>query len=256
MRGLIYRELYLARKNYIFGMVSYLMFLLFGVLVRISMLHGNLAKLSEDTYNSVDKSTYYIFTFLPALLLFFALMGEGGVIVSDYKSKWNLYSYTLPVSEKKQAAVKYCIKAAAMFISLLLSIINAAVIGALCGKGLDIRMIKYILVIMFVVTVISCAATPMYVKYRSSNAVTLRIIGVCIALYAIVIVSIIKYMQSFMNNHSDMDPDAVMELFVHDFFESACKFKDMFVAVIPVIIVAAFALGFYFTVRLLKRREK
>lgn len=255
MKGLIYREIYLARKNYFFGFVSYLIVILFGVLARISMLHGNLAKLSEETYNAVDKNTYYAFTLLPALLLFFSLMGEGGVIVSDYKSKWNMFSYTLPVSEKKQAAVKYGIKAAAMVVSLLLSMLNAAVIGELCGKGFDFGVIKYIFAVMLVAVLFSCAATPMYVKYRSSNAGTLRIFGVCAVIYVIIMIFLQRQLQDFVESHSDISEDKAMDLFADRLVDSAEKLRDVIFIVMPIIIIAAFALGFYFTVRFLKRRE-
>lgn len=255
MKGLIYRELYLARKNYIFGAVSYLAFMLFGTLIRMSMDFGNLSKLSAENYSMLDAASYRIFTLLPSALLFFSLMGDGGVTVSDYASKWNVYACTLPVGEKKRAAVKFIIKAAAMAAALVLSIINAAAVCALCGKDLGLDTLRWIFAIMLIACCISCAAVPLLVKYRSSNAAALRITAVCIAAAVAGTIALKNSMNGFLEENASLGEEAASLLFADKLISKAEKARDILFAASPVIIAAAFALGMIFTVRFLKRRE-
>lgn len=256
MKGLIYRELYLARKTYIFGLLSYFVFLLFGVLTRLSILYGNLARLDEESFRSINSASYWIFTLLPAVLIFFTLMGEGGVIVSDYQAKWNTFACTFPVSEKKQAAIKYGIKAVALVLSLIFSVINAAVISTLCDKDFDLGMLKYILMIMTAAVLVSCASTPMLIKYKSSNAVAGRIMGAAVVLSTAAVFYIKKLAADYAGSHSGMEEDELTALMTDKILALAEKIRDIFFIAMPFLLAAAFVLGYFFTVKLLKRREK
>ena len=136
MRGLIYRELYLARKSYIGGLIAVAMFIILGVLIRMSLLYGNLADLEADAYKMVDLVSYIAFSYLPLVLLFIPFAGDGGVSISDYKSKWMLYEYTLPYNEKQLAGVKYIIKIGLMLLAFLLAFGNLLLFGGLSGQGI------------------------------------------------------------------------------------------------------------------------
>lgn len=58
MRGLIYRELYLAKKSYLTGLFVTLAVMAVGILVRLSTLYGNLAKLDEEAFHITDVYTH------------------------------------------------------------------------------------------------------------------------------------------------------------------------------------------------------
>ena len=84
MKGLIYRELYLSKKSYIAGFVTFLMIFLIVLLFRLSTEYGNLASLEGDAFRSVDIITYYESLYVPPAVMFFAMMAEHGIIIADF----------------------------------------------------------------------------------------------------------------------------------------------------------------------------
>ncbi|MBO5266614.1 MAG: hypothetical protein J6B08_04875, partial [Ruminiclostridium sp.] len=62
MKGLIFRELYLGRKNMLVVAAVSFVFGIIGILIRLSMNIGNLALLSEETLTELDLNTYMIFS--------------------------------------------------------------------------------------------------------------------------------------------------------------------------------------------------
>lgn len=255
-KGLIYRELQLSKKTYITSIALFLGFTLLGFLVRLSMSYGNLAKLDADTFKSIDLYSYYVFSLLPAVLILFSCIGDGGVIVSDYRSRWNLFSYTLPVSEKKQAGIKYLIKACSMLLALVLALANAAIIGLISDRGLSFSMVKYILIIMLVAVVLSSITTPMLLKYKSTNAVIFRIVGLFVAAYLIIAMLMMSFINSFRINHPDISGLNFDDVFVDELLEKVNKIKVPFLTAAPFVITAIILISFWLTVRRLKRREK
>lgn len=65
MKGLLFKDLYIGRKNYIINISVALVFIIAGLLIRASMVYGNL----QMYYQSLDATTYYLFSVAPSLLL-------------------------------------------------------------------------------------------------------------------------------------------------------------------------------------------
>lgn len=265
MKGLIYRELYLARKSYIGGFIAVAMFVSLGVLIRVSLLHGNLADLDSETYQMVDLVSYLAFSYLPLVLLFIPFAGDGGVSISDYKSKWMLYEYTLPYNETQLAGVKYIIKLALMLFSFLLAFGNLLLFGGLSGRGIrgnaaqDIEgigvynmewnSIKILLIVMMFVTLISAFATPMLLRYKSTNAVIIRIVIVVVVLFFL----FMGYLASSMSAviASDLTENEILNVL----FERTIQFRDRLAFASPFVMMLALLAGFWLTARQLKKRE-
>lgn len=265
MRGLIYRELYLARKSYIGGLIAVAMFVVLGVLVRMSLLYGNLADLEPDAYKMVDLVSYIAFSYLPLVLLFIPFAGDGGVSISDYKSKWMLYEYTLPYNEKQLAGVKYIIKIGLMMLAFLLAFGNLLLFGGLSGQGIrgnatqDIEgigvynmewnSIKILLIVMMLVTLISAFTTPMLLRYKSTNAVVIRIVIVAVVLYFVFAGYLVSHMTKVIAD------DLPIDQILNELFELIMQLRDKLAIASPFVMILALLAGFWLTVRQLKKRE-
>lgn len=247
MKGLIYRELYLARKTYMVGGIIVVLFVLLGVLIRLSLLYGNLAELEEDAFEFVDIASYYAFSYLPIVLLGIACSSDGGIIISDYRSKWCLYSYTLPMKEQNHAMVKFVIKVGALLLMFLLGIGNLALFAGLSGRNIESGSIQFLWIVIMLVGVISTVVVPMTIRYKSANAVIIRI---AIALLLICMV-LLFWLRSLVAGFINMDTDAMVDLL----FEKMIGFRDILAMLSPVLLLFALLLGYLATVRQLKKRE-
>lgn len=252
MKGMLYRELYLARKTYLVGGVSVILFVLLGVLIRLSLRYGNLADLEEEAFEFVDVASYYAFSYLPLVLLGITCASDGGVILSDYRSKWCLYSYTLPMKESAFATVKFVMKAGFLVLTFLLGMGNLALFAGLSGKAIEGGSIKILLIVLLVVSMISVAATPMTIRYKSANAVIIRIV-------IVVIIAFIGFMFWFKSRFAVIqagnDGTLVADELADLVLEMVIKFRDVLSLYTPVLLLLTFVLGYLATVRQLKKRE-
>ena len=159
-KGLIFRELYLGRKNIILTMLIWLIFVVVGILFRLSMLYGNMAHRPEADLADAEPVLYNIFMYFPILVLMFVNWSLGRNIFSDYNSKWSLFAYTTPVSEYKYVGAKFLIMVLMSFMTFALSLANAAVLCKLNGKHFDGKIIfnvLFIVLIMLIFFLVSCA---------------------------------------------------------------------------------------------------
>ncbi len=248
MKGLIYRELYLARKAYIIGLCSSLLFIFLGVLIRVSMICGNLADLTGEAFENIDMISYYGFSYLPIALLFISFSGDGGVTISDYRSKWSLFSYTLPVGIKGQAGVKYIIKAMFMLGSLLLGFLNILLFAGLSHRSIDINSIKILLIVMMFTTLISSAVTPLTIKYKSSNAVIIRMVIAVIVVYFSFVLWLARWFGQYMGK---IDDDTMIDML----FDMLKKLADNVFKLSPIIMVVAMGIGYICSVRQLEKQK-
>lgn len=247
MKGMIYRELYLARKTYLVGGIAVALFILLGVLIRLSLIYGNLAGLEEDAFEFVDLASYYAFSYLPLVLLGITFSGDGGVAISDYRSRWCLYSYTLPMKEQNQAMVKFVIKVGLLLLTFLLGIGNLALFAGLSGRSIESGSIQLLLIVMMLVGVISAAVTPMTIRYKSANAVIIRIVIAVI----IVWMGLMFRMRFLAAEYSNLNIEDAVDLL----FEKMIEFRDVLAMLAPILLILALVLGYLATVRQLKKRE-
>ena len=171
MRGLIYRELYLARKSYFTGLFVTLAVMVVGILVRLSTIYGNLAKLDGDSFRIMDVYTYPIFMYVPLIAALCTFMADSGVILGDSKCRFRVFAYTLPVSDIQLAAVKYIILIGAAVASTLLGILNAAIICGISGKAVSAGIMKNILIIAAICVFFFSLSIPLLTRFRVKAAV-------------------------------------------------------------------------------------
>jgi len=258
MKGLIYRELYLSKKSYIWGFLDFLIIFVMGMLVRLSVECGNIAKLEtldRDIFTSVDILTYYIFLYLPSAVIFFTMMTEHGIIIADLKSKWNMFSYTLPVSEEKTSLVKYIILVSSMLFGFIFSILNAFIICNISNRNFDSGIVKNILIIMTCLLIIQSLNIPLLIKLKSkakSEIFFMLCFGILIFTVGKVIVeNLIKKLRDDYNASEDETFE-----FINDFLQKIIDFRDKIFLLVPIVIIAVLVVGYFATVKILKGREK
>ena len=101
MKGLLFREFYLGRKYYGLSLLIFFLVAALSILVRLSMLYGNLSLSSEESFLHIDDTAKNILTALPCIVIFITLCTDAGVVFSDFNSGWLRFCSTTPLSEKK-----------------------------------------------------------------------------------------------------------------------------------------------------------
>ncbi len=259
MKGLIYRELYLSKKSYIWGFLDFLIIFVMGILVRLSVECGNIAKLEtidREIFTSVDILTYYIFLYLPTAVIFFTMMTEHGIIIADLKSKWNMFSYTLPVSEKKFSLVKYIILVSSMLFGFIFSILNALIICNISNRNFDSGTVKNILIIMTCLLIIQSLNIPLLIKFKSkAKAEIFFMLCFGVIIFTVGKVLVGNFIKTFRNYMEYMSEDELLE-FMNDFLQKIIDFRDRVFLFVPIVMTGILAVGYFATVKILKGREK
>ncbi|MBO7473434.1 MAG: ABC-2 transporter permease [Ruminococcus sp.] len=164
MKGLIYRELYLIRKTIVITLLVYFIFVAMMSLVCISTYAGNL--------KGVDGviETFYPQAYFYAACIALVGMGYGhnDIIQKDYQSRWQLFSYTLPVSDRKIIASKFIVRGILLLTGLVLAILAEVIIAAAAKMPVSADHIKNILILGAVMT-LCFSEIPLMLRFKNQN---------------------------------------------------------------------------------------
>lgn len=171
MKGLLYKEWKLCKKNILCFFALALVFSVLGFLVFLSMKCGNLRSWAkeETTVNVYAQVFFYV----PYALLLLAAEGCFKSICRDYEAGWMRYSYTLPLSNRKAVGVKYLMSILVLAGAFLYGLINGVVIGAMSGVRFSLGMIGNMAMILLAVAVLEIVcAMPLAMKVKTVKAAT------------------------------------------------------------------------------------
>ncbi|MDD7517066.1 ABC-2 transporter permease [Ruminococcus flavefaciens] len=253
MKGLVYREIYLMRKALGTILIVFFLFLLMLSLFFISTYAGNLAKSEQSDQNlNAFYPMAYIYTGALAILGF---SGANSVIYDDYKSRWRLYSYTLPVDEKKMAFSMLLFRAIMLGAGFLLALFGEVVLGIAAKKGVSVEHIKNLLLIAAFVPV-SYLTIPLALKNKemSKTVITLLLGGavpVGAGIYGLVRF-IIYSMKEAEIRYPGVEDDEALKMVIRPYID---KVMDIAVIAAPFVLVGSLVLSYHLTVRELKRRH-
>lgn len=256
MKGLIYRELYLAKRSYFTGLFVTLAVMIVGILVRLSTIYGNLAKLDGDSFRIMDVYTYNIFMYLPLIAALCTLMSDHGVIIGDSKCRFGVFSYTLPVSDVKLAAVKYVIPIGSAVASVGIGVLNAAIICGISGKSLSAGIMKIILIITAICVFVSSLSIPLLTRFKVktvTDALSLGLMGIVVLIMWLNMDRLREWFGQFTDENGDITDT---ELLMEKVTEKAAMIRDIAAEIAPFVIIISLAAGFAATVMLYKRRVK
>lgn len=251
MRGLIYKELILSKKNFLVMGGMALGFLAIEVMLFLSTYYGNLAKMDDVE----DQRVVFFMLFLLVMsVIFFGIFGDNGVTESDFKTKWYMFGYTLPVSEYKLAAVKIGKIFLGTVAGLILSLLNLVLLCGLSGEKMSKAYVYYMLAVGFGFLLINCITMPMIYRFRKEKTAFL----VLTVLYAVVMSAVMVLMKNFTESFPAKHPEIPEEQMDDAVSEAMLNILKSFIAhwgwTIPMLIAAVTAAGYLFTVRAMKRR--
>ena len=141
VRSQIYREYLLSRKTISLILCIMLIFTCLGWLCFLSMRVGNLAKLLEeigDGAEGVRNNVYLVFLYLPSIFSV-SLLGTS-VGLSDVKSGYRTYAYTLPATPLERTAARYILKLILMLIAMGFAALNVCIISAMADQPVTAKV--------------------------------------------------------------------------------------------------------------------
>lgn len=252
MKGLIFKELYISRKDKIMGILVWLEFLFVSCILLTSARFGNLQKLSPDNAEVIQSKAPILIYALGAVLMI-SLSTLGKTIASDYNCRFGNYIHSLPVSAEKITASRFIVIFFAVAAGFLLSLLSGAIVCAAADMGFKLRFIKYLAVCAGIVFVISCAFVPMYEKYKTTNAVTARITAFLCVIY--VVFAAVIFNEAFDYSAAHPDAEDSLSPILSEFGSSIKRYIDRFDFLLPIIMILLLGLSYFISVRILKRRE-
>ncbi|SEH44838.1 ABC-2 family transporter protein [Ruminococcus flavefaciens] len=254
MKGLIYREFYLMRKNFALTLAVFLGFLFMISLVFISTYAGNLAKGEEN--NQMIASFYpqaYLYTGAMALLGFSA--AQNGVVYDDYKSRWRLYTYTLPVDEKKMASSMLVSRIILLVVSFLFAVVGEVVLGLAAKKGVSLEHIKNLAVMAAIVSV-TFITLPSALRHKEVSKTITTYIAYGIIPFAALVFGIVKFIIYCIKEAEVRYPNLKGEEAIRKVSEPYQeKLVEIAAIAAPFIIVGSLVLCYFRTVKELERRR-
>lgn len=254
MKGLIYRELYLSRKAIILSLLIYVMMMTMMSLVFISTYAGNLAGtgFGAEIMGQIYPTAYLFVSFAAVLGLMY---GHNEIIDKDYKSRWQLYSYTLPVSEKKIAASKFIVRGILIATGLVLAVLSEVILSAAAKKSVNTEHLKNIFLLVMVMSLF-IIETPLILRYKTGMKAGSVLVGVLAPAFAGMGYGIYKFVRFCLKRGRELYPDldadkAIMKVAM----SYVTKWRDTAMYIMPVLCVAALVGCYFWTVRELKRRR-
>ena len=258
LRGLIFRELYLGRKNIILMVLIWIIFVAVGILMRLSMLYGNMANMPEADLADAEPALYNIFTYLPILVLMFANGPFEKNIFSDYKSKWSLFVYTTPVSEYKYVGAKFLLMTVMSFVTFALSLANSAVLCKLNGKTFDGKIILNVLYIVLIMLILFLVFCTLAYRFRSEKKTGIVQAGGIAVLYASAMGAVFYFMHRFNQAHPGISEEEAATL-LNSYKDSLCDRANEIISTakpfLLTVLTALIVLLYFFCVKAMKRRE-
>ncbi len=246
MKGLVYKEMYLARKGYILFFVLAFVFSLLGFLVFLSMICGNLEGLPEKDPQTVEiLRTFFIY--LPFVLSLFAVNGGNQSVYSDYASNWMTYSYTFPTRASKAIGARYLAGILLFPVCIIYGILNVLVISKISEYSLNAEIFKNMTVFFVFAVCIYALNVPMAIKYKTQHAVSTRWGIIFILTY--LVIGFIEIQKGMLNEETDGN-----ELLAES-FERYQMIRDTLIPFVPIIILMVLAVSFCVSVKIYQRRE-
>lgn len=255
MKGLIYRILVITKKQLIYGAVLIAAFIILGLLFGASYRFGNLKLImlilepdssADDIQNSIKGiANAMVFMVLMGII---TVMGQGlTTVTEDYKTKWNSFAYTLPVTPRQTAAATYILLIIEYAVSFVIFLLSAVMINRFFGLSLTMKNIGNYSMTMLGALIVVLILYNISLRFGGEQKAIL-------ILLCSVYVAIIVIMAAVAALH-DKIPEYILKPIVNTLIAAFIMFrKTMFL--FPVYSAAAIALCFHRSVELIERREK
>ena len=193
MKGLLYKELVVNKKNIIIAVIFSIWFVICAVCG--SFFNDNSDQIEFIVYNTIINA---------ASILIWIMAGLNS-ITNDEKCNWNKFSCTFPLSKREIMLSKYIYIIANSLVGGALSIVS--IIGSAKALGMDLNYKLFIglYIVYFLSVMCMFVQMPLYVKYDSQKAGMLMII-------VLVAITMIAFLLSYYGNSINLiNIDGILE---------------------------------------------
>ena len=244
MKGLIYKELYLSKKNYIALLAVILGVVLLGILVGLGTRVGNLKNYAEE-----DKAYFfYMFVYATYAAVLAFVLEIFWSIENDRKSGWRKIELTMPITAKKRVGAWYLTCAIVLGCSLIVGLLNAGLMAVMFKQSITADIIKNMAIILLVVIVIPLVAMPLYQRFSAKTMeVVLTVLLIIFMIAFLVFTTVVENMYE-TKEQSDA--------FFNNLGNKIGIFFDWFLYLSPIIIPLLIVGSFSLSVRWYQRRGK
>ena len=261
MKGLIYREFILIKKNMLFTFAFLVGMLILEILIMLSLRIGNLATITENPVDTAQVC-YSLFNMVNTVTAFGIFVADHGVTQSDFQCKWQMFSYTLPISPYQMAGLKTGRLILGFFCGTLLSLAShGLIISVMDEKALqeynqDFEHLGIYMILMFGLyyTLLENIRIPMILKFHKESTATVATCGIFMLLYIAIMGLMGKIMKDFKAANPDLDQYETSDALLEYVKEHGMNFLHHWGWIFPVLIIVFFAAGYFAIVRILKRR--
>ena len=236
-------------------LLVYVLFVGMFSLVFISTYAGNLAGTEGvEEMRSSMYSQMYIYAGLIAIVG--TVYGHNDIIEKDYQSHWQLYSYTIPISEKKIAASKFIVRGAFLILGMVLAYIADIIFAAAAKLPLSTGHLKNIFIAGMLYGAVCFLDIPSMLRFRTqakNAAIGLAIVTPLLAAFTYGAYKVTKFGYAEAKRlYPDLEGDAGMRKVLMPYI---VKYRDMAVWIAPIVFVLTVLLMYIWSVKELKRRR-
>jgi hypothetical protein len=258
MKGLLFKDLYIGRKMIYIGTVIFVLIEVMIYVVRFSFIYGNPANpewLPVDEYTVTVINIDMVFTMLTVLCPIVILSNAVTVsLYSDFNCKWNTFLYSAPYNEKNIVGLKFAEMVVSWILGVAVGMLFNGIYDATFSESYTSLNMLLSILVSFVGLIIELLYLKMSYKYKSQNAVIIRlIIYFAVPIYVISTFAMIKLIDYLPKKY--LGNDGVI-LLIDDM--SSCLLNHA-VVIFATTVVVTLIVG-YITYRKsileMKRREK
>ena len=252
MSGLIYRLIVLCRKNIVLSSLAVLGIELIGMLARLSLSYGNLAKITEDSKESAESALFVMCAYSPLALLIISNLLVCDTLVTDMKKRWSSYAHCLPVSTVRYTGGYYLVYLMITAAAFLITTVTTAVSCAAFDKSFSFSNVKIILIAITIGNLFTVIAhlSNQITHSRILCFILLMVIGYGLPL----IYSTLE--MNYVNKHTAF-PSIEASMIYGGFIKGILYYTIDFIApVLPVMIPAVLFIGWQLSSKIMERREK
>lgn len=258
MKGLILKELWLSKKLRIIGLLIYLLMFIFAVLVKLSLLYGNLGHLNEGAQKNAADLTTAVMTFGFPLLLYSSQFSCQ--IASDEKCRFRLYAHTLPVTEKQIVSSVYILNLISLAVMTLLSFANYGLTCAIFDREFKPMYLIYILAIGGGMFTFTHGRYTLFYRFRNVKKATTVFTVICMGLYFGVAGGFMLWTNSYVEKRGHSLGDNSGEAVLDDFWKEELQRPLLWLEsngwwVLILLMVGLSLLFWRLSIRALKRRD-
>ena len=208
MKEMIYRNIYLIRKNILITFAIYVGLLFLGVAVALSARYGNLAKYGSLEIIDGANDAAVMLSILAGVALCTVSDFISAIIIKDYETGWHKYILASGVSVERYVAVNFIMCILMEIVSFAIGIMGVLAVRAISGQSdfvivdnaggnHDILMLimgslifyMYIIYIILVSYLSKCSDSPKIQVIKLAPALLIPVMSV--VLY--IVLAIIEY---------------------------------------------------------------